>query len=192
MKALHIGFLPDQVRRPSVLLSGLCVVGCLAIVAGIVLGLILGDRSRARSTQATQLLAQQASLSEAMLRQEEISPAVALSANTAIRKLDYPLIEILTELERHATPEVKVVSAELGPMRSSLRLVVQAASIPRVLDYMDQIKKERDFRNVVLTHQEPGNGGDARSASRFTLEAVQQGAADGPAESGPTGDGAEP
>jgi len=189
MKALHIDFSARRAARTSLLLWGLCLVGALFAIAGVTLGSILAERAGERVSQADEMLAQQASLSEAILHQEEVSPVVAVAANGAIRKLNYPLIEILTELERHATPEVRVVSVELGPIRTSLRLVVQATTIPRVLDYMDQIKKENDFRDVVLTHQEPVSSGDAQGMSRFTLEVAQQGAEMTPAGSNTAAEG---
>jgi hypothetical protein len=172
MKPLHVEFAQHRAGRTSSVLWIMLTVALVAVAAGLVLGNTFTSQAQARVRQAGNLLAQHASLSEAIQHQDEVPMAVVESANEAIYKLNYPVIELLSQLEHHAKPEVQVASVEIGPIRTSLRVVVQAGSVTQVLDYIDEIKKEPGFRNVALTHQEVGTGADA-GKSRFTLEVAQ-------------------
>lgn len=172
MKPLHVEFALHRAGRTSSVLWIAMALGVAAVAGGVFAGTMFTNQAQARSKQATNMLAQQASLSEAIQHQEEVPMAVVESANDAISKLNYPIIELLSQLEHHAKPEVQVASVELGPIRTSLRVVVQAESVSQVLDYIDEIKKEPGFRTVALTHQEVGTGGD-QGKSRFTLEVAQ-------------------
>lgn len=172
MKPLHVEFAQHRGSRTSLMLWVLLGIGVAAAAGGIAAGSMFTNQAQARSRQASSMLAQQASLSEAIQHQEAVPMAVVESANDAINKLNYPIIELLSQLEHHAKPEVQVASVELGPIRTSLRVVVQAESVTQVLDYIDEIKKEPGFRTVALTHQEVGTGSD-QGKSRFTLEVAQ-------------------
>jgi hypothetical protein len=172
MKPLHVEFAHHRASRTSSVLWIVLGIALAAVAGGIIFGSMLSSKAQTRSKQATNMLAQQASLSEAIQHQDEVPMAVVESANDAINKLNYPIIELLSQLEHHAKPEVQVASVELGPIRTSVRVVVQAESISQVLDFIDEIKKEPGFRTVALTHQEIGTGGE-QGKSRFTLEVAQ-------------------
>lgn len=173
MKAPRIDFAPGAQRHANPLLVGLLVAGVLGCVIGVVLGGRYSHQAEQELAQAQDMISEKSSLDDAARRQEQVPAEVVDSVNAAVRMLNYPNIELLAQLERHATPDVQLISVEMGPVRTNLRLIVQAANTTQVLDYMDALKHESGFRAIALTHQEALNGGDGQSGWRFTLEVVQ-------------------
>lgn len=175
MKRVHLEFGPIRTGRTSVVLWVVMATAVILMVAGVAIGMGMSEKARkiARKTQYTE--AQETQLTDAVRHQENVPLEVADAVNGAIRLLDYPSIEMLTQLEHHARPEVSVVSVELGAIRSSVRIVVQADNASQVLDYMEAIKTEPAFRNVALTRQESAanNSGQGTAGWRFTLEVPQ-------------------
>lgn len=174
MKPVHIEFCRQgETGRSSLPLWVLLGVGLGLTLLGLAVGSGFAEKAEARSSQASQLQDERTSLNDAARAQERVPADVVDSVNSAIRMLDYPSIELLTQLERHARPDVTVVGIEMGAVRTTLRVIVQASSAPAVLDYVDAIKQESGFRSVALTRQEGANGGDGSGGWRFTLEVPQ-------------------
>ncbi|MBS1209430.1 MAG: hypothetical protein H6R19_1828 [Proteobacteria bacterium] len=175
MKPLHIEFCRDgRTGRSTRGLWLLLLTGILLVGLGIGMGTVFSERARLHSEEARELLDERASLNDAARQQERLPAEMVESINGAVRMLDYPSIELLSQLEKHVRPDVSVVGIEMGPVRTNLRIVVQAAAAPQVLDYLDAIKAEPGFRGVALTRQEATNGEDAAGGSwRFTLEVPQ-------------------
>lgn len=174
MKPVHIEFCRQgDAGRGSSVLWLLLLAGLLMVVAGVAIGQSFAEKAEARSALASQLVDARASLNDAARAQERVPADMVDSINNAVRVLDYPTIELLTQLERHVRPDVVVVALEMGAVRTNLRVVVQAAAAQQVLDYVDAIKTEPGFRGVALTRQEGANGSDGQGGWRFTLEVPQ-------------------
>ena len=148
-------------------------VSAALVVVGLIVGSGFADKAKRQQGEARDLLAERESVSAAARQQERVPADVVDSVNGVVRMLDYPNIDLLNQLERHARPNVAVLSVELGAVRANLRIVVQAAGMPEVLDYLEAIRGEPGFRDVVLSRQEANNTGDGQGGWRFTLETPQ-------------------
>ncbi|NSL56722.1 hypothetical protein [Uliginosibacterium aquaticum] len=174
MKSLQIEFASSRTggHRSSARKWSLAVLvgGALALF-GLVAGSSFSREAGALRQQAAELAMERDALRSAARHQEQIAPDMLDSINGVIRIMDYPLIDILEALEHRARPNVALMSAELGPVRSTFRIIVQAASLPEALDYLEDMRNEPGFQNLALTRQE-ASGGDGQGW-RFTLEMPQ-------------------
>jgi hypothetical protein len=174
MKPVHIDFCRQgNAGRSRSGLWLLLLAGIVLVVAGGSVGSLFAKKAEARSAQASQLLDERVSLNDAVRQQEKVPVDMVDSINGAIHMLDYPNMELLTQLEHHVRQDVLVVSVEMGAVRTNLRIVVQAAAAQQVLDYLDALKREPGFKNLALTRQEAASGADAQGLWRFTLEMPQ-------------------
>lgn len=172
MKPPRIEFAPRRSKQGTLIFWLITALAGAGAVAGVVMGNVYANTAQANEDKAQALLAEQDSLDNAVRQQEQIPAETVESVNAAVRMLNYPSIELLAQLERHATPNVQLISVELGPVRTNLRLIVQAGSPTQVLDYMDALKHEPGFHEIALTRQEVLEGAN-QGAWRFTLEVAQ-------------------
>lgn len=175
MKPVRIDFCRAPASGTSqYILWLLLIVGVLASGIGLYVGTSLSDKAESLLQANQALQDERVSLDESVRAQEQVSTEMLDAVNTAVSVLNYPSLELLTQLERHVVQDVSVVSVEIGAQRTSLRVVVQAPTTHQALDYLDGIKKEPGFRTAALTRQEPVNGNKDGSAGwRFTFEVPQ-------------------
>lgn len=175
MKAVNIDFAPVRGagHRPGARnwLIVAALLGALA-VAGALFGNNLASQAAAMRIKAQEIDATRDAERSAALVKDQIAPDVADAINGVIRMLDYPVMDLLAQLERCARPNVSLMSVELGSVRSSLRIIIQAPGLPEALDYLEALRAEPGFRNVSIIRQEP-DAGDRGDAWRFTLETPQ-------------------
>ncbi|WP_018605181.1 hypothetical protein [Uliginosibacterium gangwonense] len=172
MKPPRIEFAPHRSKQGNFIFWLVLLLASAGAVLGVVMGNVYAHTAKTNEAQAQELLAEQDSLDNAVRQQEQIPAETVESVNAAVRMLNYPSIELLAQLERHATPNVQLISVELGPVRTNLRLVVQAGAATQVLDYMDALKHEPGFHDIALTRQEVMEGAN-QGSWRFTLEVAQ-------------------
>ena len=174
MKPVHIDFAAAAAAghrthtKLWLLVPLLC--GALAVAGGLA-GQGFAAQADALRAQTEDLQLARAALRSAAEHQEQLAPNVADSINGAIRMLDYPALDLLGTLERHARQDVAVMALEMGPVRSSFRLVVEAPGLPQALDYLEALQREPGFANLALIRQEAG--GEGAGQWRFTLEMPQ-------------------
>lgn len=142
----------------------------LVACAAALLGSSLAREAEALRQRSEDIVQERDAVRSAVQHQEQLAPDVADSINGVIRMLDYPVIDLLEQLERHARPEIAVMSLEFGPVRSNFRLIVQAPGLPQTLDYLEGLQREPAFSKLALTRQEAGSEGEGW---RFTLEMSQ-------------------
>lgn len=176
MKALRLEFTrrtPGGQIRPAVArLCLLVVVGASALaVVGGVIGSGLAAKAAEKRNEAMHLRADRESLVEAARTQAALPAETVESINGVVSLLNYPLLGMLEQMERHADLGVSLLSVELGAVRTSIRLTVQANGLPEVLNYVDAMREEPAFRELVVVRQEAA----AREGEslRFTLEVPQ-------------------
>ncbi len=174
MKPLDIDFAhelrsPDAVSRRLVLLA----VVCLAMSAlGIVIGLHQASRAKELQALVAERRADREALREAAVNQEAISSEAAEAVNGVVRMMGYPLIRNLSQIEKHANESIKPVSIEAGPVRTNLRLVFEAQSLPQALDFLEALRTEEGFSAFFLSRQEPASNAE-NGLWRFTMELPQ-------------------
>lgn len=175
MKPIRIEFASHHSRQRDIILLLVLFLCVIAAVAGIVVGNSFSRKAAENRVLVQQISADQDSLDEAVQYQKEASTGVVASIRVAVQMLNYPSIDLLTQLERHARPDIQPVSIEMGPVRSNFRLIVQAPGTGPVLDYVEALKQEPDLHGIALVRQEKTNGADIGGAGalRFTLD-VQQ------------------
>jgi hypothetical protein len=173
VRTVNLEFPPRSAHRAHYILGCVLVFALVLVVAGVVFGSREAARARQQATLAADMLAQQADLTDAALQKQKVSVDVVDAVNSAIRRLDYPVVELLRTLEGHVQSDVTLVSIEMGAAQSNLRLVVQADSVLPVLNYIDVMKGEPGFRRIALTRQESSSNGNDQSSWRFTLEVSQ-------------------
>lgn len=175
MKAMNIDFVPAQGagHRPGartwILLAS--ILGLLALAGGV-FGSRLDSQASAMRLQAQEIDAARDAQRSAAFSKQQLAPDVADAINGVIRMLDYPLIDLLGQLEHYSRPNVALMSLEVGPVRSNLRIVIQAASFPEALDYLEDLRSDARFQNIAITRQESGVG-EGANAWRFTFEMPQ-------------------
>ncbi|KAF7598754.1 MAG: hypothetical protein CGU28_14555 [Candidatus Dactylopiibacterium carminicum] len=158
-------------RRMRHVLAAVLALLLVLSVLGAWMGRQLGNEARSLGEEGFHLRADRELLIKAARHQAALPADMVDSINGVIRLLDYPLIDLLERLEAHAGDDVRLLSLEMGAVRTSVRLVVQAPALSVVLDYLDALRKEPGFENLVLVRQEaPGNDG---AGLRFTLEMPQ-------------------
>jgi hypothetical protein len=173
MQAINIDFASARVRPLDRLLLILLCVGILGGLMGLALGLRAAQQADEQRGAAQRVQVRQTDSSEHAWQALQVAPDVASAVNSTVDMLNYPLMDIFKILEKHSRKRVSVISVELGPVRSSLRMVVQASSALDVLDYLDEMKIEPGFRNIALTRQESAGGDGPGMNWRFTLEVPQ-------------------
>lgn len=154
--------------RQWVLLAGVCAV--LAIGAALA-GRQMSVEAANLRAQARDMELMRDTVSSAAAQQNQLPLEVADSINGVIRMLDYPTVELLSKLERFVRPDVAVMSLEMGPVRSNLRLFVQAPSLPEALEFLEDLRTDPAFQTLALTRQELVS--DANGAWRFSFEMPQ-------------------
>lgn len=176
MKALRLEFIRrtpgGQISSAVARLCLLVIVGAftLAVVGGVI-GSGLATQATEKRTEAMHLRADRESLVEAARTQAAMPAEMLESINGVVSLLNYPLLDMLGQLERHANLGVGLLSVELGAVRTSIRLTVQANGLPDVLNYVDAMREEPAFRNLVVVRQEPASS--EGESPRFTLEVPQ-------------------
>lgn len=125
-----------------------------------------------RAEVKSQLDVMQAAMTAAQ-EEDTRTESVTLDSAEAVAQansfLNYPWPTLFSSLEHSLRPEVHLVSMELGVMRQSSKLVVDANDANVALEYLDALRDEPGFATVALAKQEAITGqGEARM--RFTIE----------------------
>jgi len=184
MKPLNIDFAPrhgvfaagtDRRHRP--LWYAACALALLAVVAS---GSVVWSMQREHAGLSAQLddLRSRVQLASDTSAADDQAPSADSeeSITAANQHLNYPWLNVLDSLERHVQPELNFVSIELGPLRPSAKLIVEAPDVMQALNFADALKTEALFARTVLTRQESVVA-DGAQRMRFTFEALQSGLA---------------
>lgn len=106
-----------------------------------------------------------------------LSPDALEVVNGAVNQLNYPWFDVLGALERHVRSEVFLMSLEVGIVRSSTKIIIQAPDIDEALSYVDSLKDEPALRGISVVKQETTSSEGSGSAIRLTLDLPQRGGA---------------
>lgn len=173
MKAPRIDFSGAQ-REPGPMGERMLIVAIASLVlagVGIAIGLSQAGQARRLQEMIVERDAARAALQTAVVNQERVPADATDAVNGVIRMMEYPLIERLNLIEQHAHDEIKIVSIEAGPVRASLRLVVEAQALPQALDFLEELRSETGYEALALMRQEQAGNDGGRW--RFTFEQPQ-------------------
>lgn len=177
MKPMQIDFAPrrgvleagsDKRHRPLWLM--LCVLGLVLLVASFSAAWKL-QRERSKVNERVATLQAELNVSDEGAAQDE--SANADSAESVLRAnmhLNYPWATMLGVLEQNMRPQITLISLEMGVLRQSNKLVVEAGDVAAALSFLDSLREEPQYATLILTRQETvvGEGG---TRMRFTFEA---------------------
>jgi len=177
LKALQIDFAPRQRwyeagtdKRHRLLWAGVCVVMLLLLGASVATAWKLSHERSAVSARVTTLRAALEAGQESAARSDDLSAEAAESVQQANQHLNYPWANMLGILERNAQPQVTLMSVEMGVVRQSNKLVIEAADVGAALSYVENLRKQPAYASLMVVRQEK-TGTDGAQGMRFTLEA---------------------
>jgi hypothetical protein len=177
LKPLQIDFAPrhgwleaGSDKRHRSLWAVLCVLMLVLLGTSLATAWKL---QRERSVVNARVAALQTALEvgqESEARNDSVSAEAAQSVQQANEYLNYPWANMLGTLERNAQPPITLISLEMGVMRQTNKLVIEAADVGAALGYVETLRKQPAYSSLMLMRQEKA-GTDGAPVMRFTLEA---------------------
>jgi Tfp pilus assembly protein PilN len=176
MKTLPIDFAPPSWRRRLLQASWriwlIFLCGAAALAAAGVTGNRLLEARRVEAVEAQTIAAKrQAQASQRPAPQKiVISEAQATAVNTATAQLNLPWRDLLDALEAATPPEIALLAIEPDGKKQVVNGVAEAKDSNGMVAYVEQLKKQAFFSDVLLTRHET-NDQDANKPIRFQFEA---------------------
>ena len=178
MKGSRIDFAPKSFARALAQSSPLAWAG--AAVASIILGVVALQLAQftkdlaSLQAEALALRAASDSLAEPTAHRTTTSvirpsTAVVAAANKSIGQLNIPWSDLFRAVESAASSGVAILVFEPDPRKNTLRLTVEARSLPAVFAFADRLRGQPISRAVRLVHHET-NAQDQNRPVRFQLE----------------------
>lgn len=173
MKAPRIDFSGAQHEAGAIgeRMLVVAIASLVLAVAGIAIGLSQATQARRLQEMIAERDAAREALQSAVVNQERIPAEATEAVNGVIRMMEYPLIERLNRIEPHVREDVSIISIEAGPVRSSVRLIVEAQTLPQALDFLEELRSEPGYESLAMMRQEPAGNDGGRW--RFTFEQPQ-------------------
>lgn len=177
MKPVQIDFAPrqgwmeagtDKRRRP--LWAALSLLLLLLLVASLT---SVWKLQRERSAVNVRVAALQTELEVSQEGEAHNESATAESADSvrqANMHLNFPWVSMLGTLEHVSKPEITLVSLEMGVLRQSSKIVIEAGDGATALGFLESLREEPAYAAMALTRQEAATT-DGAAHMRFTLEA---------------------
>lgn len=176
MKPLHIDFAPPSLRRALYRTSPrawvLAAVALLLCAAAAVLGYRLMLQQRADQAQLNAALtrAKAPVVVAVAAEQPKISEVQAAAVNAAVMQLNLPW-RALHDAIGSATPaSIAMLALEPDARKRSMKITAEAKSSDAMIAYVEELKKQELFSDVVLTRHEI-NEQDPNRPIRFQIEA---------------------
>ena len=176
MSRLQIDFAPPSLQRTlyrtgtgAWLLAAIALLLCLACAA---VGWRLLAQQRANSAQlaAATTRAKAPVVVKLAAGQPNISEVQASAVNAAILQLNLPW-RALHDAIRAATPSsIAMLALEPDARKRSMKITAEAKSSDAMIAYVEELKKQELFTDVVLTRHEI-NEQDPNRPIRFQIEA---------------------
>jgi Tfp pilus assembly protein PilN len=176
MTPLRIDFAPRTVRRAVARTGPLTwLLGCAGLTLCIVAALMIAALMKKNSVREASLQHARAQLSErtrhrAPPRKFMIPAAQALAINAAILQLNLPWSDVLDAIEGATPATVALLALEPDAKKHTIKGTAEAKSSDQMIAYIEQLKKQAFFGEVVLTRHEI-NEQDANKPLRFQFEA---------------------
>lgn len=99
-----------------------------------------------------------------------IPEAKAIAVNAAIQQLNLPWSDLLDAMEEATPNKIALISLEPDAKKHVLKVVAEALSSDDMIAYVEQLKKQAIFENVMLTKHELSEQ-DPQKPFRFQFEA---------------------
>lgn len=176
MKQLQIDFAPPSVQRTLYRTSTrawvLATVALLLCLAAAVLGyrLLMQQRADQQQLNAALTRAKAPVMVAVAAEQPKISEIQAGAVNAAIMQLNLPW-RALHDAIGAATPStIAMLALEPDARKRSMKITAEAKSSDAMIAYVEELKRQELFADVVLTRHEI-NEQDPNRPIRFQIEA---------------------
>lgn len=181
MKHIDINFAPNTVRRALlqtrfsgwiILLSAIILWALISVVA-----LNLINQRNAAAKNLDQVLRKTQSQVDArnarkmVANQFVIPESQAIAVNKAIEQLNLPWRDLFDALESATPNSIALIAIEPDAKKHVLKAIAETKTSDEMIGYIEQLKKQPFFGNVILTKHEI-NDQDPNKPVRFQLEAV--------------------
>jgi Tfp pilus assembly protein PilN len=179
MNPIRIDFAPRTFARAVLTTAPLTWLAGLAGLVLCIIALVFAlDALRFKNAQTASLQTALWRLNERANRtpppkKAQIPEAQANAINAAIQQLNLPWTDFFDAIE-DATPEsIALLSLEPDAKKHIIKGIAESKTSGGMIDYIEQLKKQPFFANVVLTKHEV-NELDANKPLRFQFEAQWQ------------------
>lgn len=176
MKQLQIDFAPPGVQRTLYRTSTrawvLAAVAALLCLAAAVLGyrLLMQQRADQQQLNAALTRAKAPVVVAVAAEQPKISEIQAAAVNAAVMQLNLPW-RALHDAIGAATPNtIAMLALEPDARKRSMKITAEAKSSDAMIAYVEELKRQELFADVVLTRHEI-NEQDPNRPIRFQIEA---------------------
>ena len=176
MKRLHIDFAPPGVRR-TLYRTGmgawlLVAVALLLCALAALLGwrLLAQQRADAAQLAAAHTRAKAPVVVAVATAQPAISDVQAAAVNAAVMQLTLPWRALHDAIGAATPPTIAMLALEPDARKRSMRITAEAKTSDAMIDYVEELKRQELFADVVLTRHEI-NEQDANRPIRFQIEA---------------------
>lgn len=176
MKPLHIDFAPpsllrsiNHIRPLTWLLVCLGLALCISFAASAI------NLTRERDRRALELQTNQTKMvarttPKPVAKQLHIPETQAKAVNAAIAQLNLPWHQLLDALEAATPPNIALLTIEPDAKKHLVKGMAEAKTSDDMIAYIESLKKQATFQNVVLTKHEI-NEQDPNKPLRFQFEA---------------------
>ncbi len=177
MNRLDIDFAPPGLQRilhrtgaRTWLLAALALVVCLACA-------VVGSRLVAQQRVDAAELAAAYSRSKAPVvvavvrEQPKISELQGAAVNAAVMQLNLPWRALHDAIGSATPPNIAMLALEPDPRKSSMRITAEAKTSDEMIAYVESLKRQELFVDVVLTRHEVSEQ-DPNRPIRFQIDAV--------------------
>lgn len=178
MNRLHIDFAPRGWRRtlyrthPAAWTAAALAAALLAASVAAAFQLDAEERTyEAQLAEAGVKARQAAAQAPAPASQPRVPEAQAVAVNTVVSQLNLPWRALQDALDAATPKDIALLSVEPDARRRTLRLTAEARDSEGMVAYVEQLKRQELFADVVLVRHEI-NEGDPNRPLRFQLEAA--------------------
>jgi Tfp pilus assembly protein PilN len=176
MKPLRIDFAPPSLARTWFHTSR--PARALAAIALVLAGLAavqawrLAEQRRLDAEQIARVVQRHAVPVQAAPVQAKltVSPAQAAAVNAAILQLNLPWRDLQQAIGDATPATVALLALEPDARKRTVRITAEVRTSDDMIDYIEQLQKQRWFTTVALTHHET-NDVDPNRPIRFQVEA---------------------
>lgn len=181
MNRIHIDFAPRSMRRTLALCpTRIWILYGLGLLLWIYIGTQAFTLNRERLAGDIEIARLDAEIAKRAARQTPPKawaiPAGQLAAvNRAIAQLNLPWRDVLDAIERATPPTIAVLTLEPDAHKQSVRGLAEAKTSDAMLAYIEQMKQESFFTEVILIRHEVIEQ-DPNKPVRFSFEAQWSGA----------------
>lgn len=183
MKPIRIDFAPPSIWRlfhrthPVVWLLGMAgmilVLGCLLVAVDLVSQRQVLDQD----ILAAQARRARSAASRPVVVKPTITPAQADEVNNVVAQLNLPWRDLFSAIEMATPATIALLSIEPDAKKRLLHATAEAKNSDEMLAYIEQLKRQPFFANVILTRHEV-NEQDPNKPLRFQFEAGWNGGAE--------------